>query len=232
MSDEHYLISEASKKTGTEAHVLRYWEEELELKIPRNELGHRYYTEAHIELFQEIQELKNKGYALRTIKNLLVGNELVGAEPEFCGQAVEGRMTADEPAFKAGTGEERVSSYSADGQEHHMPAEMTTAEDLQLIQEEKLARFQAIMTDIMTEALARNNPALSEEVSNQVGDKLIKEINYLAREREEVEEERFRRLDEALRAVQKNNKGRAEAAAAKAPVMKMKKKKRFGKFLT
>lgn len=61
MEEQRYLISEASRKTGTEAHVLRYWEEELALKIPRNELGHRYYTESHIELFQEIQELKNKG---------------------------------------------------------------------------------------------------------------------------------------------------------------------------
>ena len=54
MEEQRYLISEASRKTGTEAHVLRYWEEELALKIPRNELGHRYYTESHIELFQEI----------------------------------------------------------------------------------------------------------------------------------------------------------------------------------
>lgn len=60
MEEQRYLISEASKITGTEAHVLRYWEDELDLKIPRNELGHRCYTEDHIRLFQEIQELKNK----------------------------------------------------------------------------------------------------------------------------------------------------------------------------
>ena len=80
MEEQRYLISEASRKTGTEAHVLRYWEEELALKIPRNELGHRYYTESHIELFQEIQELKNKGYSLKAIRDILVGNELVGEE--------------------------------------------------------------------------------------------------------------------------------------------------------
>lgn len=80
MEEQRYLISEASRKTGTEAHVLRYWEEELALKIPRNELGNRYYTESHIELFQEIQELKNKGYSLKAIRDILVGNELVGEE--------------------------------------------------------------------------------------------------------------------------------------------------------
>lgn len=39
MDEVHYLISDASKKVDVEAHVLRYWEEELELDIPRNEWG-------------------------------------------------------------------------------------------------------------------------------------------------------------------------------------------------
>lgn len=84
------------------------------------------------------------------------------------------------------------------------------------------------MTDIVTEALARNNPALSHEVGSQVGDKLAKELNYAMREREDLEEARFKRLDEALRDMQKNNKSRAEAAAAQAPVVKLKKKRRVG----
>ena len=44
MGDVHYMISEAAKQVGVESHVLRYWEEELELEISRNEMGHRYYT--------------------------------------------------------------------------------------------------------------------------------------------------------------------------------------------
>ena len=55
--------------------------------------------------------------------------------------------------------------------------------------------------------------------------KLVKEMNYVLREREEQEEERFKRLDESLRAMQQKNKVRAEAAAAKAPVVKLKKKR-------
>ena len=53
---KRYLISEASAITGLEAHVLRYWEEELGMKIPRNELGHRYYTDTEIEIFQKAKE--------------------------------------------------------------------------------------------------------------------------------------------------------------------------------
>ena len=41
MADVHYLISDASRKVDVESHVLRYWEEELEMNIPRNEMGHR-----------------------------------------------------------------------------------------------------------------------------------------------------------------------------------------------
>ena len=48
MGEIHYLISDASKKVDVESHVLRYWEDELELKIPRNEMGHRYYTDFQV----------------------------------------------------------------------------------------------------------------------------------------------------------------------------------------
>ena len=68
MSETHYLISDASKKVDVESHVLRYWEEELEMNIPRNEMGHRYYTDFHIRLFKQIKELKEKGYQLKAIR--------------------------------------------------------------------------------------------------------------------------------------------------------------------
>lgn len=70
---KRYLISEASAITGLEAHVLRYWEEELGMKIPRNELGHRYYTDTEIEIFQKAKEMKNKGYQLKAIKTEILG---------------------------------------------------------------------------------------------------------------------------------------------------------------
>ena len=71
MDEVHYLISDASRKVDVEAHVLRYWEEELELAIPRNEMGHRYYTDFHIRLFKQVKNLKEKGYQLKAIKHAL-----------------------------------------------------------------------------------------------------------------------------------------------------------------
>ena len=71
MGDVHYMISETSKKVGVESHVLRYWEEELELPIGRTEMGHRHYTEDDIQLFCCIKELKGQGMLLKEIKAIL-----------------------------------------------------------------------------------------------------------------------------------------------------------------
>ena len=71
MDTKRYIISDAAKMVDVEAHVLRYWEDELELPIARTEMGHRYYTEDNIRMFHHIKELKEQGYQLKAIKVLL-----------------------------------------------------------------------------------------------------------------------------------------------------------------
>lgn len=66
-----YTVAETVKMTGVKSYVLRYWEDELDLHIGRNELGHRYYTGDDIQLFLNIKELKNRGLQLRAIHDLL-----------------------------------------------------------------------------------------------------------------------------------------------------------------
>lgn len=68
MKEVRYMISDAAKLIDVEAHALRYWEEELDLKIPRNEMGHRYYREQDIKMLEKIKMLKDRGYQLRAIK--------------------------------------------------------------------------------------------------------------------------------------------------------------------
>ena len=63
MAETRYIISDAARMINVEPHVLRYWEEELAIEIPRNELGHRYYTEKEIHLFENILDLKEKGFS-------------------------------------------------------------------------------------------------------------------------------------------------------------------------
>lgn len=67
-----YYISEAAKKVQVESHVLRYWEEELQLPIKRNEMGHRYYTEQDIKQLQKIRTLKEQGLQLKAIRTIIL----------------------------------------------------------------------------------------------------------------------------------------------------------------
>ena len=61
MDKQRYMISDAAAAVNVESHVLRYWEDELKLTVPRNEMGHRYYTKENIDEFQKIKELKERG---------------------------------------------------------------------------------------------------------------------------------------------------------------------------
>ena len=69
--ETRYTVRQAAEMTGIKAYVMRYWEEELDLRIQRNELGHRYYTDFDIQLFLSIRELKRRGLQLRAIKDLI-----------------------------------------------------------------------------------------------------------------------------------------------------------------
>ena len=92
MAEARYLISDAAKKVDVESHVLRYWEEELELNIPRNEMGHRYYTDYHIRLFRRVKELKEKGYQLKAINGVLDRLNCVSGEITITEEDMEREM--------------------------------------------------------------------------------------------------------------------------------------------
>ena len=167
MDKLRYMISDAANLVNVEAHVLRYWEEELELNIPRNEMGHRYYTKENIQQFLKIKELKEQGYQLKAIKMVVHS----GANPEEAAALTT-------PSQSAGTLNHSTNHVSA---------------------EDKMAQFRVLMSGIVREAMAENNQALGKEVGESVGDRVLKEMNYLMREQDEQEEERFRKLDEAIR---------------------------------
>ncbi len=171
LEEVRYMISDAASLLHVESHVLRYWEEELELEIPRNEMGHRYYTKENIRQFENIRKLKEEGYQLKAIK-MLVHNE----------NSLEKQEAEQLPAKT----------------QKAVCVPETSAAGLS-----KLDQFQIMMARIVRDAIAENNHAIGQEVSTQVGDKVLKEMNYLMREREEQEEERYRKLDEAIRSRQK-----------------------------
>ncbi len=81
-----YYISEAAKKVQVETHVLRYWEDELQLAIKRNEMGHRCYTAGDIEQLQRIKLLKEQGLQLKAIRTVLRGGGGIIAAADKSGQ--------------------------------------------------------------------------------------------------------------------------------------------------
>lgn len=212
MDEVHYLISDASRKVDVEAHVLRYWEEELELGIPRNEMGHRYYTDFHIRLFKQVKNLKEKGYQLKAIKHALEQMKKDGKlEGELTDELLEHDMDA---ALKELKEEEGTAMVAATGEGMVLPASA----------EEKMAQFQQMMNLIIGRALEVNNEKLSQDISCLVKERLAGEMELLLKDSDQKEEERFRLLDETIRSFQKS--GQEEAAAAKVPFFK---KKRFGR---
>lgn len=217
MSETHYLISDAAKKVDAPSHVLRYWEEELEMNIPRNEMGHRYYTDLHIRLFRQVKELKEKGYQLRAIKAALARSL------ESDGEVVVPTEVLEEDVVAA--------LKECAERENEQMEKMDDREITSLMAKEKAEQFRNLMVQMIGQAIEENNEKLSQDISKMVNDKVLKELDYLMRVADERDEERFRQLDETIRLYQKENKGKAEAAAAKAPFLGLsfQKKKRFGR---
>lgn len=204
MEDARYMISESSKRVGVESHTLRYWEDELNLLIDRNEMGHRYYKDSDIELLKTIKQLKEQGFQLKAIKMLLpnlnkiesLDNQtMVKLKNELNGKVID--MWKDEEGI---------------GQEHEEGTSIITSTKEHEISEsqDKMNQFKAIMSQIIKSALKENNSELSNELSCGVTDSIVKEMNFLMHLQEEKEEERFRKFDATLRDYQRS---RMHAAA-------------------
>ena len=187
MVETMYFISEAAKEVKVENHVLRYWEEELNLPVKRNEQGHRYYTKEDIERFIYIKQLKEEGLQLKAIRNLLEK------------QGVVAEKTID-PVVKKNVSPQLMILNS-----NKLKPKRTfdvADEDKQ----EKAYRLQMLLKAMIAEAVSENN----RELGNDIKEIVQKEMDYQFRMQEEREEERekqrverenehYTRIDELLR---------------------------------
>lgn len=220
-AEKTYLISDAAKQVQVEAHVLRYWEEELKLPIKRNEMGHRYYTEEDITRFKEIRDLKEQGLQLKAIRNMIQKGKLGS------GEGIYEAVSAAAGGEKAISGADRIKNE--EGVKRHVVM-VNRGEFVPVTEESKEAksiRLQQLLRNMIMEAVQSNN----REVCEEIKESLLKELDYQFRlqeeredEREEVrtnrQEEYYRQLDEMLRsrnkghrrgnAAAKNNEGQSE----------------------
>lgn len=66
-----YSIGEVSHIFNRSDATLRKYEKDYNLKIPRDELGHRFYTSKEIDVFKQILNLKKEGANIHVIRKLL-----------------------------------------------------------------------------------------------------------------------------------------------------------------
>ena len=191
MKKVRYMISDAAAMMHVESHVLRYWEEELELDVPRNEMGHRYYTEENIHQFEQIKKWKEEGYQLKAIKMMLHSDHPELLEQEKTTQSQHLKRVPDQETVPD---KEPAHALPVKTQENKESMNQTVPAGMS-----KLEQFQLMMNDIVRNAIAENNQSLGQAVSEHVGEKVIKEMNYLMREQDEAEEERYKKLDELIR---------------------------------
>ena len=206
MEKVRYMISDAANIVHVESHVLRYWEDELELNIPRNEMGHRYYTKENIAEFQRIKELKEQGYQLKAIRMIVHNGPIEGLTAEApipVGQAplsAGAAATIPQPVQPVAAQMAAVAQPVQPVAPQQLPVKNTTESPQSILNNtDKMAQFTELMTESVGNALAANKDELGQSISEEVGKQVIKEMNYLMREREEAEEDRFRRLDAAIR---------------------------------
>ena len=195
MEKVRYMISDAAAMAGVESHVLRYWEEELDLTIPRNEMGHRYYTRENIQEFQKIKQLKEQGYQLKAIRFILHNGSM--GNPEGMNAMMQSKAETEKSVASATS--MHVTSIQNSGQ---MPQAATSSQVPPadpLSAEERMAQFRELMSDIVGRAIAQNNEELSLNIGQEGRETVLKEMNYLFREQEEAQEERYKKIDAAIR---------------------------------
>lgn len=204
---EGIMIKEAAKMLGVEAHVLRYWEDELGLTIKRNTMGHRYYDERDIKMFTEVQALKAKGLTLKDIRTGIEKHKQGRKNSEMQ------ETLQQEVIHNGGNGKEEYDSEKQrgiNGQEENntrqeiKTPEKVSGEDIKVV-DFKLAQMQSVMNRVIANALRENKGIIASSIKGEITEDVMKQLDVIMREREEREEERFRKLDECLRRIQLAN---------------------------
>lgn len=193
MVEIRYIISDASKLLDVEPHVLRYWEEELELNIPRNELGHRYFRDEDLEILKNVKNLKEQGLQLKAIKMLLPGilDDIKSSEDD--NEDIKDKL--------------KENAICNELQEiNRVPMEVSAGN-----YSNKVEKFQEFLKDVLEDTLRENNLLLKEQVTKEVSS----EVRFLLEEREEKEEKRYKKLDETLREMQKTRQEIATSSKKK-----------------
>ena len=212
MGEVRFMISEAAKQVDVESHVLRYWEEELGLKIGRTEMGHRYYTNDDIQLFRCIKKLKDEGMLLRELKPLIPELKETRLKIKSGGTSKEAAASAPAPAPVPAA--PQVSSADPDPAASLASSPVSAPESGDvMIPLKNVEQIRALVGDVFREALSENNTVLKKDISSTVTADVVHEMDFLLQAKERQQEEHFRRLDSLIRQQQATRKESAKGGA-------------------
>ena len=196
-------ISDAAQRLKLEAHVLRYWEEELGLEISRNSQGHRYYSERDIRMFEKIIELKKEGYSLKDIEEAIASVKRERQHSNYNqADTLNGNSTYNLSGNTADTLNGN-STYNSSGNRTDKTtdnsSDISNSNTKDNIVDFKEAQLQNAMNRIIANALRENKSIITTALKAEITEDVMKQMDIIIREKEEREEERFRKLDEVIR---------------------------------
>ena len=233
MGEVRFMISEAAKQVKVESHVLRYWEEELNLEIGRTEMGHRYYTKDDIQLFRCIKKLKDEGMLQKSTDQEPVkaksSEKPAKPEEKAASSAIKKAVFSnsssqkkepDKQAASPGKSSLPLTAATPDspsGQKAESAA--LTVAQAEVIPITQLEQVRSLIGDVLTEVVTTNNETLKKDITSTVTQDVIREMDFMFQAKERQEEEHFRKLDCLIRQQQANRR----EAARENPFGKLKK---------
>lgn len=229
-------IKEAAKKLHVEAHVLRYWEDELKLDIKRNAQGHRYYDDRDIRLFESVKAMKEEGLMLKDIRNAIIrakrakagetasdlpeGQSEEKAQTDECAKITQEEADNEDKSCKPEANMKHTSSVELrpvhtrmdEDKDSMLERMQKMVGDEDKVVDFKQAQLQSVMNRVIATALRENKDIITTSIKEEVTADVMRQFDAVMREKEEREEARYRRLDTVLREIQQAN---AEVAATK-----------------
>ena len=201
-----YLIHEAAKEVQVESHVLRYWEEELDLPIHRNIQGHRIYTQEDIGRLVRIKYLKEQGLQLRAVKKILEQTQDIEEEdmrPD--NPFAQKQFTKISKSFDAKEQENLERNFEpkiipmnnqnyekwkenrmievrekkvSEREKQEIALKMKESMLYQDENNDKMARMQFLLQKMMKNILIENNDNLIRQMSENIKNDICKELDY------------------------------------------------------
>lgn len=179
-------VKDVAEMLETEPYVLRFYEKELNLTIKRNNKGHRVYSMEDVEMFKRIQDMREQGLQLKAIEGI------VHASNEEVRETYEQLTTI------------QIAPVTTLKRAETPDVDITDMED------DKVKQFSIMMKEMLMQVLVEHSDQskweMKETIKKEVDVAVEEKLTELKMLQATKDEEYYKKLDEAMREVQKIRK--------------------------